>query len=165
MNKLRSFFQGSRGFSLAEVLVVVGVITIIMGTIGTALFQSLKTETVVRADGLAINELRKGLSWIAEDIKMAKSTNLVNGGPATSTATLTWTDEFADVGTSHSSTYALVSDRLVRTYDGNSHTVARKVVSVAFSLATSTVTAQIEVDAGAGTTRVLSVKALMRPAP
>ena len=162
MKRLRSFFQGSRGFSLVEMLVVVGIISIIMGTIGTALFQSLKTETGVRADGLAINELRKGLSWFASDVKMAQTSTLVNLDPAVNAVTFTWTDQFQDASVPHTSTYAIVGDELVRTYDTNSHAVARDVVSAEFSLNTRSVLVKVTVNSGAGVTRDLSVNTIMR---
>jgi len=161
---LRNFLRDSRGFTLVEVLVGVGILTIVMSTIGTAMFQALGTQKGVVDDGLAINELWKGLSWFAEDVKMAQNTDLVDGAPAVASVTFTWTDEFNDAGVSHTSSYALVDDMLVRTYDGNAHTVARRAISAAFSLSNRTVIAQFEVDAGAGTIRTLSLKTLMRSA-
>ena len=162
MNILRRFIQGQGGFTLPELLVAVGILGIVTGTIGTAIFQSLGTEYEVIADGLGINELRKGFSWFAEDVKMAQSSDLTDGGSAASTVSLSWTDQFADAGTNHTSSYALVGDELVRTYDGNAHTVARKAVSVSFSLSGKTITAQVEVQAEPGQTRTLSVSATMR---
>ena len=58
-----------------------------------------------------------------------------------------------------------MGDRLVRTYDGNEHTVAHRAVSVSFSRFGQTITAQVEVDAAPGTTKTLSVNAVMRPDP
>ena len=162
MTSLKSLLQDCRGFTLPEVIVSVGVLSIVMGILGTAMFQALGTEGAVIDDGKAINELRKGFSWFSEDVKMAQSTDLTDGAPAVSSVTLSWTDEFGGVGASHTSSYALVGDRLVRTYDGVAHDVARGVVSASFSLSGSTVTAQVEVTADLGTTRTLSVSTMMR---
>ena len=82
--------RGAEGFTLVEMLVGVTLLTIVMSTIGTASFQALKTQQRVSEDGLAVNELRKGLGWFAEDAKMATSTNLTNGAPATTTVTMSW---------------------------------------------------------------------------
>ena len=164
MKSLKSFLHDSRGFTLPEVLVSMGILTVVMSTIGIALFQALDTQTGIVDDGLAINELRKGFSWFAEDVKMARSADLVDGVPAP-TVTLTWTDEFNDVGVDHTASYAGVGDRLVRTYDDNAHTVAHRVVSVAFTLSNRSITAQLEVEAEPGATRTLSVKGVMRSAP
>ena len=163
--RLKKLWHSQGGFTLVEMLVGVGLLTIIMSTIGTSLFQALHTEKEVVDDGLGINELRKGLSWFAEDVKMANSTDLVDGAPAVSSVALSWTDQFNDAGVSHTSNYVLVGDRLVRTYDGNAHTVAHRVVSVAFSFSGRTVTAQVEVNAEPGTTRTLSVQTIMRSTP
>ncbi|MFQ5875174.1 MAG: prepilin-type N-terminal cleavage/methylation domain-containing protein [Dehalococcoidia bacterium] len=159
---MRKLLQNSRGFTLVEMLVGVGVLVIVVTAIGAGIFQSLGTHKGVVDDGLAINELRKGFSWFAGDVQMARTTDLVDGAPSVSTVNFTWTDEFEGAGVTHTSSYSLTGDRLVRTYDGNSHTVAHRVVSVAFSLSSRTVTAQLEVDAGSGTTRVLTLNTLMR---
>ena len=164
MNVKRLISQAG-GFTLVEMLVGVTLLTIVMSTIGTASFQALKTQQRVSEDGLAVNELRKGLGWFAEDAKMATSTNLTDGAPATTTVTMTWRDYFNVTTTSgvlHTASYALNGDRLERTYDGNTHAVARDVATALFSLASTTVTAQIEVNAEPGTTRTLSVDSVMR---
>ena len=162
---MKKLWRCQKGFTLAEVLVGVSILTAVMSTVGMALFQALGTETRVVDDGLAISELRKGLGWFAGDIKMAKSTDLVDGAPAVSSATFSWTDEFQAAGTPHTISYAVVGDSLVRTYDGIAHTVTRRAVSASFSRSGQTITAQFEVDAGAGTTRILSVETFMRLTP
>ena len=169
MSKLTGFLKDSRGFTLAEVLVGITLLSITMSTIGMGLFRALGTQGGVVDDGLAINELRKGFSWLAGDVKMATSTNLALGGATSSSVTLSWKDQYADVDITHTSTYALVDDRLVRTYTSNatstSHTIAHRVVSASFFLnGTSTVVAEVEVDARPGATRTLSLSTIMRPA-
>ena len=163
----RSWLIRQEGFTLVEMLVGITLLTIVMSTIGTSSFQALKTQQRVSEDGLAINELRKGLGWFAEDAKMATSTNLIDGALATSTITMSWRDYFnATSGSAvlHTASYALNGDVLERTYDSATHAVARDVVAVEFSLASTTVTAQIEVNAQPGTTRILSVDSIMRTA-
>lgn len=162
---MRKLHYNQRGFTVVEVVASVAILTMVMGLLGTALFQALGTETVVVDDGLAINELRKGLSYFSEDVKMTQTTDLEDGGAPVSSCDLSWTDEYQDAQTPHTSSYALVGDRLVRTYDGNAHTVANRVISVSFSRSGQTITAQIEVDAGPPGTRTLSVNAVMRPDP
>ncbi len=171
MSRLKRFLADSRGFTLAEVLVGITLLSITMSTIGAGLFRALGTQSSVVEDGLAINELRKGLSWFAGDVKMATSTNLDIGGAASSSVTLSWKDQFNDVDITHTSTYALDGDRLVRTYTSNatstSHTIAHLVVSASFyhdANATSTVVAEVEVNARPGVTRTLSLSTIMRAA-
>ncbi len=159
------FFRDSGGFTLVEMLVSVGILSIVMATVGTGRFQSLKTQSGVVDDGTAINELRKGLSWFASDVKMAQTSTLINLNPAVNSVTFTWTDQFQNGSVPHTSTYAVVGDELVRTYDYNSHAVARDVVSAEFSLNSRSVVLKVTVNSGPGVTRDLSVNTIMRSVP
>ena len=162
---LKRLFSQTHGFTLVETVVGVTLLTLVMSTVGPASFQALKTLQANSEDGLAVNELRKGLSWFAEDGRMANSTNMTDGAPATTTVTMSWTDRFnatSTSGVSHTVSYALSGDSLERNFDGNTHTVARGVVSAVFSLASTTLTANLEVLGERNTTRILSVSAVMR---
>ena len=169
MSKLTRFLKDNRGFTLVELLVGITLLSITMSTIGAGLFRALGTQSGVVDDGLAINELRKGFSWFAGDVKMATSTDLDIGGATSPSVTLSWKDQFNDVDITHTSTYDLVGDRLVRTYTSNatssSHTIAHRVVSASFYLnGTSTVIAEVVVNAKPGVTRTLSLSTIMRAA-
>ena len=150
------------GFTLAEVLVSVGLLTIATSIIGTSLFQALATQRVVQDDGHAINELRKGLGWFAEDIKMAQTADVTGG-----VLTLTWTDHFNDANQDYTVTYAKAGNLLVRTHSvgttTNAHAVVRRVSSVSFSISGQTISAHVEVDSKPTETRTLSASAVMRP--
>ncbi len=159
---MKGILGDARGFSLVEMLVGIGILTIMMGTIGTAMYQGLGTQQGVVEDGTAINELRKGFGWLAADVKMAQTSTLVDLAPPVDTVTFTWTDHFNGAMTAHISTYSVVGGDIVRTFDSQSHAIARDVVSAEFSLDGRTVTAEFVVNAGAGTTRTLSVWTLMR---
>ena len=101
---------------------------------------------------------------------MATSTNLAIGGATSSSVILSWKDQFNDVDITHTSTYGpVVNGRLVRTYTSNatssSHTIAHRVVSASFYLnGTSTVIAEVVVNAEPGVTRTLSLSTIMRAA-
>ncbi len=170
MSKLTRFLKDSRGFTLVELLVGITLLSITMSTIGAGLFRALGTQGGVVDDGLAINELRKGFSWFAGDVKMATSTNLDIGGATSSSVILSWKDQFNDVDITHTSTYGpVVGGRLVRTYTSNatssSHTIAHRVLSASFYLnGASTVVAEVEVEASPGATRTLSLSTIMRAA-
>ena len=158
-------WRSEQGFTLVELLVGVGILTVTMSTIGTSLFQALGTQQGVIDDGRAIGELRKGLSWFAEDLRKASSTDLMDGASAVSSATFMWTDKYNDAGTDHTSGYNLVATDLLRTYNGSTHTVARRVVSASFSRSGSKITLQLEIDAGAGTTRTHSLSPTLGTTP
>ena len=59
---MKKLWRSQRGFTLVELVVVVSILTIVMGTIGAAMFQAMETEKEVVDDGLANSELRKGFS-------------------------------------------------------------------------------------------------------
>lgn len=162
---MKKLWRSQRGFTVIELIASLGLFSMVTCGVGMTIFQALVTEARVVDDGVAINELRNGLAWFASDVKMAKSTDLVDEGEPASACTLTWIDDFSGAELSHTSSYALVDDRLVRTYDGNAHTVANRVISVSFSRSGDTITAQCEVNCGPGITKTLSVKTVMRPAP
>lgn len=159
---MKRFLNSQRGFTLAELLVAMGLLTVITSTIGVGMFQAQKTQQGVVREGLAINEVRKGLSWLAEDVKQASSTDLVDSAAAVFSLTLTWTDQFADANVTHTITYNLVGSDLVRNMDGASHIVARKVVSVEFTLSNRTVSALLVTDSGQGATKTRRVNSVMR---
>ncbi|MBI4282802.1 MAG: hypothetical protein HY672_04900 [Chloroflexi bacterium] len=158
---MRNMASSEKGYTLTEVIVAVGIMVAIMSTVGTATFQAVATQDKIVSDGLAINELRKSLSWFSTDMKMAQTTDLTDGGSA-ATITISWTDQYQGNGVLHTATYTQVEDRLVRTYDGVSHTVGRGVSSVLFTRSGNTIVTQIEVQVSPGVTRTLGVRAVTR---
>ena len=114
---------------------MVSILSIILGTVGAAFFQSVSTQRTIVDDGLAINEARKGLSWFAPDVRMAQHAEVGDQG---NTLTLAWTDDFVGDGAPgplvcHTSEYARNGESLNRTYDGTTHTIARRVAAVDFT--------------------------------
>ena len=150
------------GFTLIELMVGISIMSLVVSGIGSTVFYSVGTSRNVVKDGQAVNQLRKGFSWFSSDAKMAKTTSLVDGASAVSSVTFDWTDEYEDVGTAHSLSYALTSGRLVRTLDGVSYPVASNVTAVQFTRSGQVVTVQATVNTGAGVSRTLSVNSLMR---
>ncbi len=153
---------GQRGFTLVEVIVAVGLITMAMSTLGIAMAQALTAGGKIGDDGVATNELRNAVSWLAGDVRMASASDLVDGGLPAASVMLTWTEEFQGQGTSHSASYQVVGESLERTYDGVTHTVAYRVISASFSLSGQMISASIEVSVRPGVTRTLTVNTLMR---
>jgi len=156
--------SSSLGFTLTEVIIGMGILTVVTGTAGVATMQTLESRTMEREDSLAAFELRKGLSWVAEDASMAATSDLLDGGPSASSVVINWIDKFQDAGTAHTASYVVVNGSLIRSYDGVAHPVARRIVSASFSRSGKTVTAQLEVRVNSQTTRQLTVKTIMRAA-
>ncbi len=143
--KLRGLLAGSSpGFTLAELLVSVGIMTLAAGLVGGGIFQALGLSQYWIDDVVATKELRHATSWFSRDALNAQTSDLVDGAQPVSSTTITWTDQD---DAPHDSIYSLVGDRLVRNYDGDPITVADKVVSVGFSRSVNTLIFTLTVNA------------------
>ena len=156
--------RNQKGFSLVEVIASVGILTVVMSGMCMAMSHAIDAQGYVIDDGLAINELRKGLSWLSSDMKKASATDLTDGGPPVYSVSATWMDQYQGSGLQHSVSYILKGDVLVRTYDGQAHTVGRNVRSASFYRVGKTIHAQLEVNAKKGSISALAIKAVMRSA-
>lgn len=143
---LKKLLNGQRGFTLVEVLVALGIMSAIGSVLVGTLHQMSNFTSRGNAQVSVSADLRTAFHWMAEDMKMANTTDLVDGAPAVSTVTLNWTNQYEGASTPHSANYCLVGTELRRTSDGSAcnvgttHTVARNVSSVEFSLAGKLVT-------------------------
>jgi hypothetical protein len=147
---------GNRGFSLAEALVYIALLTAFVSTMGTAFVQAANSNTRVVEDGLAINELRRGLGSVADDVGQASAATT-----STDSLTLTWTDYYLNNNVDHTLVYTLVGTALTRELDGVQTIAARGVLDVTFTVSGQAVTTSLSVDPGTGSPRTMTVKALM----
>lgn len=149
--KLNKFVGGSSaGFTLAEVLVNVGLLAITMSLMGGGLFSALGVQRFWSQDATATKELRHAASWFSRDALNAQTTNLVDGAPAESSITINWT---SSSGVSYSASYTLEGTELRRSYNGGAQTtLARHVVSVGFSRSGNTLKFSLNVTASQGGT-------------
>ena len=161
LSKVKGFARGSSGgFTLVEMLVGIGIMGLAVGFIGAALFQTVGLSKEWSDDVLATKETRHAASWFARDALNAQTVDLADGAPPVSSVTIDWTDQ-DDVA--HTAVYAIVGERLVRSFGGASITVARQVVSASFSRSDQVITFSLTVTAAGGTTETndLSVYARM----
>lgn len=89
MNKI---LNRSRGFTLVETLIAVGIMTMMLGLVGGGIFQSLSIEKFWLDDVVATRELRHAESWFAGDALNAEEVCAPGGelAPgATSSGTIT----------------------------------------------------------------------------
>ncbi len=139
---LKRLLHGQRGFTLVEVLVALGIMSALGSVLVGTLYQMANYTSRGHAQLAVIADLRIATQWLAQDIQMAKTTDLVDGNPAVSCSSLdpsscvvlSWTDEFSGSATAHSASYSQVGAEFRRTYDGSTHTVARSVTEVEISL-------------------------------
>lgn len=159
---LARFTRDESGVTLPELVVSISILVVVVGMVGSTMWHSTNIHGRILGDGVAINELRNGLSLFAKDVKSAQGSDLPTDSTPAASVTLTWTDEYQDVVVPHSSSYALSGGSLVRTYDSVDTVVARNVVSVSFVLTNQTISATFEVNASDGGTRTLSLDTVMK---
>ena len=156
---IRRTLGNSAGFTLAEVVVTVGILTMAAGMVGSAVFQTLSVERTWRSDVVATKEWRHALSWFSVDAMNAQTADLVDQAPPVSSVTLTWVDK---EGTSDTAAYSLTAGALLRNLDGAENSVARRVVSVGFSLSGRFLIVDLEVEAEQGGTESVSLQTYLR---
>ncbi|MBI2867041.1 MAG: prepilin-type N-terminal cleavage/methylation domain-containing protein [Chloroflexi bacterium] len=159
---LRRLPPRAAGFTIVEVLVAVSVLTLGAGLVGSSVFQVLSVDRYWRDDVVATREWRHAGSLFASDALNAETVSLVDGAPATSAVTFTWT---AADGTAHTATYGVSGGNMLRTLDANQMVAAEQVVSASFSRSGKTVTFNLEVPADRGNTESMSLQTYLRKLP
>lgn len=126
-NLLRKFIADSAGFTLMEVVVAMGLLSLAVSMVGAGIFQTIRAEAFWQDGVVATRDLRHAGSWFAGDALSTKTTNLVDATPM---ATVTLTTVAGNV-----ITYDEVANELVRHHDNGSNLVmAANVESVSFLL-------------------------------
>ncbi len=150
------------GFTLVEVLVVVGVLAVVLPMGSSGLYQALSVRGSWQDASLATRELRSAGSWFAGDAMNATATSLVDGAPQADGVTLGWVD---GAGDPHLVTYQVIGGDMVRNLDGVPMAVARQIVSVGFSLSGKTLTLQISTHGAYGTVQGAMLNTYLRMLP
>lgn len=140
------FKKSQKGFTLLEILVVLGVGGILMIGIVIAIFQTTAITAESSTQITALEDIKKVAFWVSRDIRMASTTNLEDG------LTLDWTSWYDENGefnpVPHSISYPPPSGgTLQRNYDdGNLDlitTVGRYISNIEFSLEGNIITMTI----------------------
>ena len=171
---LKRSLAGARGFTMVELVVAVGLLTLATGMIGAGLFHVHSIQRFWRDDAVATRELRHAGSWVAGDALRAQ--NVLTAAPPSETAlpcapaapsstvTLIRSDSDGASVVTHVITYAVSGGELTRTYDGATTTIARDIVSgsVGFSLCANELTFDLTMNADQGNTESMSLKTRIR---
>ena len=150
---------GGCGFTLPEVVVAVGVLTLAVGLVGSGMFQALSMERYWKDDAVATWELRRAAGTFVNDAMVAKTTDLQDGAGPAGSVTLWHTDE---VGLQRLVSYSAISGDLVRESEGITTVVARGVVTAGFSLSGKLMSFDLEVEADRGTTESMELQTFLR---
>ncbi len=122
-----------KGMTLLELLVGMGVATIIMGGTLGLIFQEVRGTAVARTSVTAAHEIGNAARWISQDVMMAESTDLTEEAGPVDSLTLSWTERYDFTNIPHSSGYTLEGTELRRDYDGTVTTVGRDISGIEFS--------------------------------
>jgi len=130
--------NSQKGFVLVEVLVAIAVGGMVLGGIVSAIFQTTNITTRTPPQVTALEDIKYATYWISKDVRMAATTNLVDGAPPVNNLVLDWTSWYDDNGqlsaVSHHCEYALSGRQLCRTYDSDPlRAVGRYVSNIEFS--------------------------------
>ena len=158
----------SSGFTLIEVVVALGVLSMVVGLAGSGIFQVLSFERYWQDGVTATVDLRRAGSRFAGDALNAEDARDSLGQrvgcppqvPASS-VTLSWTDT---AGASHTATYSISGSSLVRVFDGQQNKMARRVVanSLQLSLCQRLLTLDLQVEGGRGSIENIQLQTYMR---
>ena len=178
LRAIRARLADSSGFTLIEVLFAVDIISLVVGLVGTGIFQVTNVRRFWADDALATKDLRNAGSWFAGDALNAEKALIAPGGnslaedcstpPASpvSAVTLTWIDTD---GVPRQATYTTAAGGLTRTNeDGDQASIiTTRVVdnSVKFSLCKSILTLELKVEADRQGTETVNLKTYLRKLP
>ncbi len=161
--------RGSEGNAVVFPLVLIGVIVaafalvvwaLVLTPVGMGVFSS-GTALSLEGDALGTTGLQRALGLLANDLKDAEQTNLVDEAGWAPSVTLSWTDRLRGLPFSHVVQYTLQDDRLMRIEHGVAKVVAQDVLSTAYSLAESDFTAVFEVRAEPGESETVTLRIAM----
>ena len=153
---------GQRGSTLIELVVSIGIGSVLLMGAGESIFQVVSGVDRGVEQLTTLRDAENAAGWLTRDARMAEYTDVVDGAQQVSTLTLQWTD--SEGGGTHTVTYAISNSELIRSFDGSTTTVSRRINSVGFSRSGRFLNLQVEVLADGGTSSLQkNYSALMRP--
>ena len=160
--------MNQKGFTLIEMLVALGVGTVLLVGVVGSVFLIMRETPEIRKEAVVLADIERAAHWLTRDVVMGLNTDLVDGALPVAQMTVNWNDytKAADLeeAVSHSVTYTYSGSELQRNYDGVVTIVGSHLTNVEFSLNDSfvTVTLTSSIDEESSSTVTRSYKLLMR---
>ena len=126
--------KGQKGFTLPELLMTVAITGLIVGLLGTAIYQIITATESGNDRIIAIHELQNAGHWLSLDGQMAKTAVIVGDE-----LELTLPDDSSITYI----TYAVVDTELHRTADEFQMILAQNISSISFSVENRVITMTI----------------------
>lgn len=128
-----------KGFTLLELIIALGISTLVMASGVAFIFQAYSTTRDARSYNTILAQLDVATSQIRKDLYMAHDTDLIDGEPKNS-IDISWTNFLATsnlTGVPYSSSYTFNGTSLIRTYDDSENItvsiVGRNITSLTFT--------------------------------
>jgi len=136
---------GQRGMTLVEVVIATGIAAVVTAALALVIYN-LMTVTERNNDATTtLSDVQNAVYMISYDAKMAGSTDIGEGDPVANEVLFSWVD---GGGNAHSSHYYLSGTELIRDYDGNTHSVAKFISSIEFTVTASNLNYFVKSTAG-----------------
>ncbi len=129
---IKSFLGEQNGFTALELLCAVAMLGLITAVLSISIIQVKATTPGVKARVVAVQDTVSAGAFFSQDVMMAQTSDLPEGGESVPFVTFTWMDTFQDLYTMHTSYYYLTDGELRREYDGETRVIARHITAVAF---------------------------------
>ena len=145
---IHGIYLDQAGFTLVELVVAVSITAMVVSIMASGVTQSFRAVLFQRTGLTAMDETRRIIPVVTEDLRVATQTTLEDGADPVSTVEITSTDP--DPVATHTTDYVLSGTNLVRirdqgTVDEASWTVGRYVSAVEFSVSGSLFTVTLPV--------------------
>ncbi|MFC1951012.1 type II secretion system protein J [Chloroflexota bacterium] len=135
--------SNQKGFTLIEVIVDVAISGMLIGALIPFFFQVTRTSETITDEMTGTLQVQNAVHWISRDVKLAASTNLVEGAPSVDNLTIQWTYMYQDINQEHTVQYYVSEGYLKRSYDSMVINVAQCISNIEFSLNSSVITVDV----------------------